>query len=383
MKELWLKAQKIAKAEYEEQYGTGSWDYANKFEREDYCMSVYEDLKKENNLTKLNKEDKTMNNKENRMETLKVNGVDVGKYFDVTLPGGSTMRMTLNENGVPVVANDDPILNQIIEDGYVRNTKLHRRWVCAQMFRMLDYKRMNFRNGTSIVVEEGYDACLRNRYSYQYQFDMMLEEIRVISKLEGKDEETFKERTSFFNRGVVALVCEQYMYALKQYINSLPKHKCKGIPYKRIGGRYGDVFESDLRKKVYDPMEWSIRTMRSVHVKNYYDLYRELKKFMKLMIKLPYNTAKSKAWVDAFKGAGAYYTLKNLTMYHGCGIIVEMNQLPYVTKRYAAGVEATNYVKSKLDEYRGQGWRYMAMLKKCIADNNFNFEQRMKEIYNK
>ncbi len=375
MKELWLRAQKIAKADYEEQYGIGSWDEADKYEREDYCMSTYENLKKENNLAKLNKEDKTMNKRDERMETLKVNGVDVGKYFNLTLPSGETVRMTL-ENGIPVVANDDPILNQIIEDGYVRNTKLHRRWVMAQMFKMLNYN--SWRGG-----QNGYDACLRERYSYQYQFDMMLEEVRVISKLEGKDDETFKERTSFFNYEVVAEVCKHYMDDLKKYIGNLPKHKCKGVPYKRLNGRYGDMFEVDLYKKVYMPMELHIRKMHSNMVTNYSSLYKELKAFMKLMIKLPYNTAKSKVWVDAFKGSGAYYTLKNLTMYHGCNIIEEKNYLPYVTNKYVAGIEATNYVKSKLDEYRGEGWRYMAMLKKCIADNNFNFEQRMKEIYNK
>lgn len=383
MKELWIRAQKDAKKMYEEECGAGSWEYADRHEREDLCMSIYEELKKENeNSTKLNKEDKIMNKREQRMETLKVNGVEVGKYFDVSIPGGGTIRMTL-ENGVPVVAQDDPIMNGIIKDGYVRNSKLHRRWVMAQMFKMLDYRRVEYRFGAPVTVEEGYDACLRNRYSYQYQFDMMLEEIRVISKIEGKDEETFKERTSFFNYDVVARVCEDYMKDLKKYIENLPKHKCKGVPYKRLNGRYGDVFEADLQKKVYAPMEWSIRTMRSVYIKNYYELYKELQKFMSLMIKLPYNTKKSKVWVDAYKGSGAYYTLKNLTMYHGCNITEEKNYLPYVTKKYAAGAEATNYIKSKLDEYSGEGWRYMAMLRKCIADNNFSFSERMKEIYNK
>lgn len=381
MKPLNVRALEIAKKEYEEAYGRDSWIEADKCEREDYAFAVYKRiLKEENNSTKLNKEDNTMNKRDERMETLKVNGIDVGKYFNLTLPSGETVRMTL-ENGVPVVANDDPIMNQIIKDGYVRNTKLHRRWVMAQMFKMLGYKLMNFRNGISIVVEEGYDACLRNRYSYQYQFDMMLEEIRVISELERKDEETFKERTSFFNRDVVVKVCQAYMNDLKKYIETLPKHKCKGVPYKRIGGKYGDVFEADLYKKVYRPMECSISAMTYSY--KYYGIYMELKKFMNLMIKLPYGTPKSKIWIDAFKGAGAYYTLKNLTMYHNCGIKVEVNQLPYITKKYEAGTEATDYVKSKLDEYRGQGWRYMAMLRKCIADNNFSFDERMKEVYSK
>ena len=114
--------------------------------------------------------------------------------------------------------------------------------------------------------------------------------------------------------------------------------------------------------------------------------YNGLKKFMSLMVKLPYNTPKSKVWIDAFKGAGAFYTLKNLTMYHGCKIVDEQRVgwgQPRKVSIYSAGAEATNFVKSKLNEYKGEGWRYLAMLRKCIADNNFSFDERMKEIYNK
>lgn len=328
-----------------------------------------ETIKNEN----MKEEIKTMSKREERMETLKVNGIEVGKYFDVTLPGGSTVRMTL-QNGVPVVA-DDPILNQIIEDGYVRNSKLHRRWIMAQMFRMLNYKDYRGR-------ETGYDACLRNCYNYQYQFDMMLEEIRVISKLKGKDEETFRERTSFFNREVVVTTCEDYITKLKNHINNLPKHKCKGVPYKRLNGRYGDVFEADLQKKVYYPMEHCIWLMS--RTTNYYDLHKKLQQLMRLMIKLPYDTPKCKIWIDAYKGSGAYFTLKNLVMFHSCKIVDEQNngwnQSRKVTT-YPAGIEAVNFVKSKLDDYRGEGWRYHAMLKKCIADNCFSFDERMREIY--
>lgn len=312
-----------------------------------------------------------MTKRNERMENLKVNGVNVGKYFDVTLPGGATVRMTLNENGISVVEND-PIFNQIIEDGYVRNSKLHRRWVMAQMFHMLNYKSYNGK-------ESGYEACLRDRYDYQYQFNMMLEEIRVLSKLRDKDVETFNERTHFFNREVVVATCEDYMQKLREYVENLPKRKCKGVPYKRLNGRYGDVFVTDLQKKVYGPMKLKICAMKTC---DYYWLHRYLQEFMKLMIRLPYNTPKCKEWVDAFKGAGAYYTLLNLTRFHQCKIIdKQQSTYKHNAVTYAAGIEASNFVKSKLDAYKGEGWRYMAMLKKCIADNKFSFKNRMKEIY--
>ena len=103
--------------------------------------------------------------------------------------------------------NDDIIAEQIITDGYVRNTKLHRRFVMAQMFRMLNYESWD-------RSESGYNACLRNMYGYDYTFKMMLDEVKVLSKLEVRDRESFEERSHFFNKKVVVSVMEDYMIKL-------------------------------------------------------------------------------------------------------------------------------------------------------------------------
>ena len=94
------------------------------------------------------------------------------------------------------------------------------------------------------------------------------------------------------------------------------------------------------------------------------------------MIKLPYNTPKNKAWIDAYKGEGAFYTLKNLVMFHDCYIKVDKFDL-------RTGTEAVKYLNEKLKEYKGEGWKMFALMKKVIDDNNFNFYERMEEIYNK
>lgn len=424
-KKLWEKAQKLAHQNCSELYGE-EWDELDKYQREDCVWYEYEKLLKEKenksmstklicpncgtemklpeksevvmgatlsketggthvlqadvikndnlNSTKLNKEEnKTMMNRDNRMETLNNAGINTSKFFNVTLPGGGTVRMTLNENGIPVVANDDvsddPILNQIIEDGYVKNTKLHRRWVMAQMFKMLNYH--SWRNGG-----QGYDAYLKDNYGYMYQFDMMLEEIRVLSKLEDRDMESFNERSHFFTKEVVIATCTDYLEKLKANIDAQKPKNCKGVPYKRVKGQ--NIFVDDLHKKVYSPI---LRQINAIgRTKNYKEMYKELKKFNDSMIKLSWDTKKCKAWIDAFKGSGSYYTLKNLVMYHTCNIY---DKTGYGNNNVYAGTEAVNFIQSKLDEYKGDGWRYMAMLKKCIADNKFDFKSRMNEIYNK
>lgn len=342
---------------------------------------IEEDNKEKSNV----KENKTMkkNNRESRMEILNNAGIDTGKYFSLSLPEGlkpgATINITISEDGIPVINTPEKPqeidvalenYNDIcrnITSGYVKNTKLHRRWVMAQMFRMLNYES---RNGERC----GYDAYLNDMYEYDYQFKMMLDEIRVLSILQEKDYTAFNERSVFFDFNTVIATCEDYLRKLKKYVENLPEKKCKGIPYVRISGN--DVFVNDLYKKVYFPIEDRIRKMRIA--KQCDELYCNLKWFIVDFVKkyrLPDNTPKCKEWKNAFKGAGAYYTLMNLVKFHGCVIYKGSKS------KVLNGMEAVRYVADACREYRGEYYRLFALMKKVIADNKFDFGLAMKEIY--
>ena len=150
-----------------------------------------------------------MLNKIERMEKLNEMGINTGKYFTVALDNGTQVHLIIDENGNPKKV-DDAICNQIIEDGYVRNTKLHRRFVMAQMFKALNYVSWDGKR-------EGYNEWLKN-FDIRYQFEMMLEEIRVLGKLEMRDTETFLERSNFFTKEVIANTMADYIEKLKSSI---------------------------------------------------------------------------------------------------------------------------------------------------------------------
>ena len=306
--------------------------------------------------------------KKERMEKLNQAGINTGKYFSIDLPNGlkpgAKISLIINENGEPMLMPEDNIANQIIEDGYVRNTKLHRRFVMAQMFQML--------NGYSYITREnGYNACLRDNYTYDYTLTMIFDEVKVLSKLEAKDKESFDERSHFFTQDVIATVLADYLEKVKAYVENLPNHKCKGVPYKKIKGV--NIFNADIKQKIYNPIIHDINRIRNA--KSYSEIYKIMGHFMKSRIKLRWNVGKSKAWIDAYKGEGAYYTLKNLVMFHNCGI--ESGD------SFCEGSAAMKILESKLDEYQGEGWRMFALMKKVISDNGFDFNKRMKEIYSK
>lgn len=303
-----------------------------------------------------------MLNKNERMEKLNAMGINTGKYFTIPLENGGSVTVIIDENGNPVKVND-VIATQIIEDGYVRNTKLHRRFVMAQMFQGLNYKSYDGR-------KIGYNEWLK-RHGLKYAFEMMLEEIRVLGKLENKDMETFVERAHFFTKDVIVKTMEDYVTELVKHIENLPSKNCKGIPYKRIKG--SNIFVVDIDKKVYAPFRSDIHAIK--YARSYNDLYRIVKTFMKKMISLPYNTPKSKAWIDAYKGEGAFYTLKNLVMFHGCGIEVNGHMV--------YGASAVSVLNKRLNEYKGEGWRMFALMNKVIKDNGINTKTHIAEVCNK
>lgn len=305
-----------------------------------------------------------MLNKKERFEKLSAAGINVDKYFTVDLDNGTKIHLIIDENGNLKQVKDDQIMEQIIDSGYVRNTKLHRRFVMAKMFQMLSY---DVRNG----VDKGYSAALNNWYGYDYTLKMMLEEVRVLSKLEEKDAETFRERSHFFTKDVIASVLLDHKDKLKTYVDKLPVKHCKGVPYKRV--RHTDIFVEDLPKKLYNPIERIACGVR--YAKSYKEVYRLLNGFVHTMIKLSWLTDKSKDWIDAYKGNGAYYTMKNLLMWHNCYIEDNKGRKWY-------GIAAVDYLATKLDEYQGEGWRMFALMKKVIKDNGIDTKTYIAEYCN-
>jgi hypothetical protein len=63
-------------------------------------------------------------------------------------------------------------------------------------------------------------------------------------------------------------------------------------------------------------------------------------------------------------------------MFHGCGIKVDKMDVRY-------GMAAMVVLNEKASAYRNEGLRMFALMKKVIADNNFDFQARMAEIYKK
>ena len=297
-----------------------------------------------------------------RIEALRSAGVDVSNLFAIQGANGGEY-IASNKNGMLSMLDDnDPIFNYIADQGTVPNRRLFRRWVMSQMFHMMSYTP--HRQKAPMGVTE-----MIHRQGYRYQWTMLISELYAQMKMEGRDTVNFADRNRWFNSDVVVCMAEDYITQLKRRVGGLKERKCKGIPYKRIGNL--NIFEADLHTKLYAPLHTAITRIKQA--KNATQLYNATKQFNEMRINMPWDTPQSKAWVDAYKGSGAYFTMQNLIRFHNCVAVDDAGNRLDKSQSLA-------FITAKAELYKnGDGWRLFAVLKKMLYDNNIDIKKKVAE----
>ena len=297
-----------------------------------------------------------------RIEALRKAGVDVSHLFAMQGANGGEY-IASNKNGKLAILDDsDPIFACIAKQGTVPNRRLFRRWIMAQMFHLMSYDPHN--TGSPAKLTE-----MIHRLGYDYQWKMLVREMYAQMKMEGRDKENFTDRNRWFNKSVLIQMVTEYMQLLERHIDSLRERKCKGIPYKHIGNR--DIFISDLFTKIYCPLNAAIARVEQAQDAS--QLYYALVKFNDLRIRLPFNAPQHRAWIDAYKGAGAFFTMQNLIRFHNCVATDKTGET--LDKEHSL-----TFLTMKAESYKnGEGWRLFALLKKMLKDNNIDIKQKIAE----
>jgi hypothetical protein len=291
----------------------------------------------------------------------------VGKYTGAPTIVFSNGDICNAETGEVLVMANDSIAQGIMNDGYVKNSSLFRRWVTAQTFRLLDY--VDRRN----TNRKGWEAGFKDMYGYEYSFKMMADELHTLAKLQKEDPEYFAERTRFFNGSVAVTLLEDYLYRLKKYVKKQMREnpkKYRGEQYVKLA-RYGNVLAKDLETKVYIPIRNGIKDLNGVvHGNDYRLIEKTFRVFMsKLYNKLPYDTPKCAVFKDAFKGIGSFETLKNLIRFHGV-------VLGGCRNKYDSEKELYNILANTSNS---EVWIFHNLLVNTIEFNNFDLKKSIAE----
>ena len=297
-----------------------------------------------------------------RIEALRNAGVDVSSMFAMQGANGGEYVASNQDGKLTILEDDNPIFKLISEQGTVPNRRLFRRWVMAQMFHMLSYTPYRSQEPVGVTV-------MIRRLGYDYQWKMMLNELYAQMKMEGRDVVNFRDRNRWFNAKVAIAMAEGYITQFKAFVGSRKEKSCKGIPYKRIAGR--DIFVADLDHKLYTPLYKALQKIKSA--KSLSQLYNALKSFDDMRIRLSNDATQCSLWVDAYKGAGAYFTMQNLIRFHDC-VAIDDRDKP-LNKALSLF-----FIEEKAKQYcEGNGWRLLAVLKKMLINNNIDIKAKQRE----
>jgi len=290
-----------------------------------------------------------------RGEALQAAGIDTSKYFSIHLPTGVEQLMTYDENGTPVaVKDDDPVMQQIVKGGTVPNRNLFRRWVMSQVFHWL---------------RADDQACWLKRHGYIYTWKMLVEELRVQAKLYGRDMENFNARNRWYNSCLACEMARDYIDQLYDSLHAIKPHKCKGVPYIKFERQ--NIFVADIEKKILQPLQHGL--FKIVDAKTPATLYEAVRKFYGLMAKCTGDFKQFAGWKDAYKGAGAYFTMQNLLRFHGC-------KFPRDNSFYQRNVSGLAMLEQAAVTYAdGEGWRLFGLMKQMIEENGINIAGKMQE----
>ena len=300
------------------------------------------------------------NKAEDRIKALEAAGVDVSGLFAIRGSSGAELIVRM-VNGIPhPVADDDPVFAAILKAGTIPDRRLFRRWVMAQMFRMMEPTHYC----------SGYTDAM-HRKGYEYTWDMVVEEFRVQAKLAQRDKENYAKRNCWFNKEVALEMSKDYLSKLTLWFDNLKEKHCHGVPYKTVKGL--NVFVEDFDKKYIRPL--AHLRLKIDKAKTAQELYKAVADFNRARVKLPWDIKQSDAWCDAYKGSGAYFTLENLILFHGV-------TLRKPNGRFLSKLESLNLLYAMAREYSStgrDGWRMLACLRKAIADNKIDIAAKRAE----
>ena len=306
-----------------------------------------------------------MSKAEMRIAALKAKGVDTSCYCTL----GTDQVVKIEDGKAIPVEMMDEVEKKMVEGGYINHYTLFRRWVMSQMFRMLRKQEEQRTSFTQLIQQHG----------YEYTWRVVERELNAqVKMLKHGDEENYLARNRWFNGDTVADMMESYISLLQDHVeknlmyrknskgDNVYKHTCKGNPYVRIGGK--NVFVSDLEKKVYSPLR---RCLREASTLDVVKVHAAVVKFNRLRKKMQSDTKMDTFFINAYKGSGAYFTCKNLILFHGATF--------RDGGKFLGQKKSLKYLEEKAQAYRTDGWRMMGVMKQLISDSGISISAKIDE----
>lgn len=341
-----------------------------------------------------------------RIEQLKAVGIDTSKMYAMTDSKGEAKIGVVKKDKLLVLDPDENI-EKILSEGTISSPRIFKQHVLAQMLRMLtsrDYEKRAKKGEFPLKKgEDGYynlDSYNGNMSSwYDYCWNVVNDEImRQSAMYRHGDTEMLNADRRWYNKGLVLSMIDNYYSQLVDLVRNMKRHYFKHkayivfnadalLPNKKSDSGYLYVSEfsnvtnelSALRKKIFN-------------ASNPIELHHAVEEFCKkrpsLYVKDSEYTPKGRrihdngfkpqvpqVFVNAYKGYGAYFSMQNLIMFHGCRIHLHEEGDESVLSKSESMKTLNKWADKNLDS----AYWLIGALKQLLRDNNFDIEAKRKE----
>lgn len=227
------------------------------------------------------------------------------------------------------------IINEIDNSGYLDVNGIVRRWIPSQCLSM-------------VYSHGGFHAVLKSR-GVNYAWEVVLNELEKQAELHRcRDISSFSDRNRWYSKDIVYAMAERYVELLT--CNDHLSYYFK--PLKSVLKRIGDSTT---------PLQ----------------LYKTAQSFNNYRKKVPFKQKGiCNEFANAYKAAGAYYTMRDLIMFEGCSFdTVDKSKEPHVIMEDSLDILEQMADEIVKDGVCDNGYKMLAILKKFLKDNEFDFDE--------
>lgn len=301
------------------------------------------------------------------------NGCVVNQGYSVAQQGGDMVQSLidrLRQDGNGALAMYIAELSKEIEaDGHLEVQKIVRRWIPSQCLSMLNHP-LGFHKLLSLIP-------------YKYSWNVLIADLKRQITLAKEDKEEFQMRNLWYNKDIAVEMAKDYLQKLQAHLNRLPVKHYKSRPYKRLN--YWENVYGVFVNEIDDLLSYIDSKIDAIKFANSPQAVHEAVEFfyghiIKLIAWKPLSSEKSSAFVNAYKAAGAYYTMKDLILFEDC-VLPELINDKFVYDKYECTQRSLLALDKFADKYRNgelsvsyDGYLLLGALKQMLKANNFDYE---------
>lgn len=313
----------------------------------------------------------------NGKPAVKVNRADSGQPSgDLTVEGVMAM-LKGNPDAMAVFAE---VSYRIKESGYLDVKGIVRRWIPSQCLHMIN-SRLGFHGS---LVARKYDYC----------WTVLLNDLKKQAKFyKEKDTEGLNDRNRWYNKNVAVAMAEHFIYKLDKTVKEMKYYHHGKKVYVKIRCKWlnqGKGVHINEMAKLFDPLEEASKKIQNTTVPS--TLYEAASEFYALVRQIKWTPdTMCVQFTNAYKAAGAYYTMKDLIMFENCLMKVNdsvgTGSVAYIRNSHRYFVDKEKSLKLLEDKAEGiakagsenAGYEMLGLLKDFLEYNHFDYDKTFQD----